>query len=69
MKVPLATPTLIDLLPLGMSDTVLVPALILPAKDTSLAVIVTGELVVWTVPAAMLKLPVPSVVMITPLVP
>lgn len=69
-KVPPAAPTEIDLAPFGISDTVPLPAAMLPEKVTSLAVIVTAELVVeMDVEPALVTLPVPSVVIVTPVVP
>jgi hypothetical protein len=72
----LNTPTLpsdeipIDLAPLGMRDTVPEPALTVPKKATSLAVMVIGALVLlMEVPTALVTLPVPSVVRVTPFVP
>ena len=69
-NVPPAPPTEIDLLPFGFKLTVPLPASTVPEKVTSLAVIVTEELVVpIDFDAALVTLPVPSVVMVTPVVP
>lgn len=70
LKVPPAEPTVIDFEPLGSSVTVLVPALTVPEKATSFAVMVTAELVLeMDVEPAFVTLPVPSVVIVTPVVP
>lgn len=69
LNVPPAPPTDIDLAPLGRSVTVPDPALT-PVKETSLAVMVMGELVdEIDVAPLFVTLPVPSVVIVTPLVP
>jgi len=63
-------PTEIDLLPFGIRLTVPEPAFTLPANDTSLAVIVMGELVEdIEVDTTFVTLPVPFVEMVTPVVP
>lgn len=63
-------PTEMDLFPLGIRDTRLFPALTDPEKLTSLAVIVIGAFVVdIEVEPALVTLPVPLVVMVTPVVP
>lgn len=70
LKVPPAEPTVIDLEPLGCRVTVPEPALIVPEKATSLAVIVIGAFVeVIDLEAALVTLPVPSAVIVTPVVP
>lgn len=67
---PVAEATETDLAPLGMSETVLVPALTVPENATSFAVMVMGELVDdIEVEPAFVTLPVPSVVIVTPVVP
>jgi len=70
-KVPPAPATEMDLLPFGSSVTVPVaPALTVPEKVTSSAVIDMGELVLEIdFDVALVTLPVPSVVMVTPVVP
>jgi len=61
--VPAPPATVIDLLPFGMMETVPVPALTVPEKVTSLAVMVIGALVEdMDVAAALVTLPVPLVV-------
>ena len=70
VNVPPAPATEIDLLPFGFSVTVPVPAPIVPENATSLAVMVTAELVVlMDLVEALVTLPVPSVVIVTPVVP
>ncbi len=70
MKVPPAEPIEMDFAPFGSNVTLLVPALTAPEKLISLAVIEIAELVVDRVPVApLVTLPVPSVVIVTPLVP
>lgn len=70
LNVPPAPATEIDFVPLGRSVTVLVPALTVPENATSLAVIVIGALVLeMDLVAALVTLPVPSVVIVTPVVP
>lgn len=68
---PPAPPTEIDLLPLGKRVTVPdAPALTVPEKATSLAVMEIGALVdEIDLVAAFVTLPVPSVVIVTPVVP
>lgn len=69
LNVPPADPTVIDLAPLGISDTV-PEALTVPEKATSFAVMVMVLLDdVRAVETALVTLPVPSVVMVTPDVP
>jgi len=56
--------------PFGINDTVPVPALTVTVEVTSLAVIVMAELVLeMEVLPALVTFPVPSVVMVTPVVP
>lgn len=63
-------PTEIALAPFGWSVTKLVPALTVPENETSLAVMVIGEFVVLIdLVAALVTLPAPSVVIVTPPVP
>lgn len=70
MKVPPAAPTETDLAPFGNRETVPEPALTVPENDTSLAVIEMGESVEeMDLDAALLTLPVPSVTIVTPVVP
>jgi len=70
LNVPPAPPTEIDLAPLGISETVPAPAPSVPESVTSLAVMVTAELVVEIdVLPALVTFPVPSVVIVTPVVP
>lgn len=70
VMVPAPPATVIDLLPLGIMDTVPVPALTVPEKVTSLAVIVIGASVEdIEVAAALVTLPVPFVVSVTPSIP
>lgn len=69
MNVPPAEATVMDLAPFGNSDTVPLPAFTVPPKETSLAVMETAEFVVAIEPLVCVKLPVPSVVIVTPLVP
>lgn len=68
LNVPPADPTVIDLEPLGISETVFPTAETEPEKATSLAVMVTGPDpdVLMPVETALVTLPVPSVVMVTP---
>ncbi len=70
VNVPPAEPTVIDVVPFGRRETVLVPALTVPEKATSFAVMVMAELVLeMDVEPALVTLPVPSVVIVTPVVP
>lgn len=70
LNVPPAEPTVIDLAPLGRRESVPEPALTVPEKETSLAVMVIAELVLEIeVEPALVTLPVPSVVIVTPVVP
>ena len=70
LKVPPEPLTEMDLAPFGSTDMVPLPALSAALREISLAVIVIGELVVDRVPVVpFVKLPVPSVVMVTPVVP
>lgn len=70
VKVPPVPLTEIALAPLGCSVTVPLPALTVPVKETSFAVIVIGELVEEIAAVPLLTtLPVPSVLMVTPVVP
>lgn len=70
VNVPAPPATVIDLEPLGIRLTVPLPAFIVPANATSLAVIVIAELVEdIAVDTALVTLPEPSVVMVTPVVP
>lgn len=69
-KVLPVPPTLIALAPLGSKVTVPLPALTVPEKATSFAVIEIAEFVdEMLVEPAFVTLPVPSVVMATPVVP
>ena len=69
-KVPPAPATEIDLLPFGKRVTVPTPALTVPEKVTSLAVMLIDAFVEeMDLVAALVTLPVPSVVMVTPVVP
>lgn len=70
VKVPAPPATVMNLSPLGMRETVPVPASIVPENETSLAVIVMAELVEKVdVETALVTLPVPSVVIVTPVAP
>lgn len=72
LKVPPAEPTVMDLAPLGIRETVPLPAFTEPAKATSLAVMVIGvfvEDVSIDVDTTFVTLPVPSAVMVVPPVP
>lgn len=70
VNVAAPAPTLIDLAPLGCSVTVPLPALTVPEKTTSFAVIVIGAFVVlMAVETALVTLPVVAVVIVTPVVP
>ncbi len=70
VNVPPAPLTEMDLAPLGSKDTVLVPALTVPEKATSLAVMKIAEFVEEIdVEPALVTLPVPSVLIVTPRVP
>lgn len=70
VKVPVPPATMMDLLPLGMRDTVPEPALTEPEKATSSTVIVIAELVEEIDrDEGIERKPVPSVVIVTPLVP
>lgn len=70
VNVPAPPATVIDLEPFGMSETVPFPALTVPEKATSLAVIVIAEFVLdIEVETAFVTLPVPSVVIVTPVEP
>lgn len=67
---PPAEPTEIDFAPLGNNVMLLVPASTAPEKLMSLAVIEMAELVVDKLPVApLVTLPVPSAVIVIPLVP
>ena len=70
VMVPAPPATVMDLLPFGIMETVPVPALTVPEKATSLAVMAIGALVEdMEVAAALVMLPVPLVVSVTPLIP
>lgn len=70
LNVPLADPTVIDLAPFGRRVTVPDPALTEPEKETSLAVMEIAELVEEIeVEPILVTFPVPSAVIVTPLVP
>lgn len=71
VMVPAPPATLMDLAPLTSKETVPeAPALTEPEKETSFAVMEMGELVdEIEVEPALVTLPVPSVVMVTPVVP